>query len=183
MRCFFSRVVQDRAGMTDDPLMFALELTKTDNRRTYKYIEQLLMPVDYIGDALTVLRNRILNSDRTKFITYSAIKPGFLVHPVYSKAAVIKPFIPEHCRIAFSRLRLSSHRLRVETGRWARLPRDQRLWPCGAVQDEGHVLQDCPLVNHIRCRYSQVVIFPDILQNAANCADFKLIYDILSHFA
>ena len=130
---FFSRVLTERAGMTDDPLMFSLELTRTGNKKTYQYIERLLMPMDYAGEALAVLKHRISQSDRTKYITYNKINSSFDVHPVYSRVTVITPFIPEHLRLSFTRLRLSSHRLRIETGRWARLPRDQRLCPCGAV--------------------------------------------------
>ena len=46
--------------------------------------------------------------------------------------------VPEWQRIAFTRFRLSSHRLRIETGRWSRLPREQILCDCGAnePQDE-----------------------------------------------
>ena len=58
--------------------------------------------------------------------------------------------IPEHARICVTRVRLSSHRLKVETGRWARIPRDQRLCSCGQIQDEEHVLLKCPLSAHLR---------------------------------
>ena len=52
--------------------------------------------------------------------------------------------------IATSRLRLGSHSLRVETGRWSRTPRENRLCICGNVQDEIHVLLHCPLTHHLR---------------------------------
>ena len=42
----------------------------------------------------------------------------------------------ERKRMDFSRLRLSSHRLAVETGRWSRVPADRRLCACGLVQTE-----------------------------------------------
>ena len=59
-------------------------------------------------------------------------------------------YLPEHLRISFSRLRLGSHRLRIETGRWSRLPREDRKCPCGGVQDECHAVLECPLTSDLR---------------------------------
>ena len=48
-----------------------------------------------------------------------------------------------------------SHSLKVETGRWSRIPQERRLCSCSSneVQNEKHVLLDCDLVNHLRTRY------------------------------
>ena len=61
-------------------------------------------------------------------------------------------YIPDSLRIAATRLRLSSHRLRLETGRWSRLPRAERVCRCAAdaLQDEHHVVFHCPLSLSIR---------------------------------
>ena len=68
---------------------------------------------------------------------------------MYSPAALI----PEFQRIAFTRMRLSSHRLRIETGRWSRIARQDRLCVCGKdIQTEEHVLLRCDLVKHLRDR-------------------------------
>ena len=53
-------------------------------------------------------------------------------------------------RIAFTRIRLSSHRLKIETGRWARIPKQERLCTCGAIQTEQHVLLNCPVTEFLR---------------------------------
>ena len=57
-------------------------------------------------------------------------------------------------RKVFSQLRLSAHRLRVETGRHSNIPRDQRLCKsCGnttAIEDELHFLFDCPALGFTR---------------------------------
>ena len=126
------------------------------------------------------LHEKIANSDRTKFVTYKTIIPQLDEHPVYSRSPIT--LIPEHLRLAFTRMRLSSHRLRVETGRWARLPREQRLCRCGEIQDEKHVLQDCILVAHIRDEYEHTVSYPEILRDASHPCDFKLIIDILTFY-
>ena len=61
--------------------------------------------------------------------------------------------IPEHARAATTQMRVSSHKLRIETGRWARIERENRLCPCGEVQDEQHVLLHCPLTDDLRKQF------------------------------
>ena len=65
-----------------------------------------------------------------------------VVRPMDSSRPTI---IPECARVEFTRLRLGSHRLRVEAGRWSHNPRDQRYCKCAEVlQDKEHVLLHCP---------------------------------------
>ena len=109
---------------------------------------------------------------------YYCINPSSDVHCVYKMRS---EFIPEHLRIAFTRMRLSSHRLRVETGRWSRLPREQHLCACGQVQDEQHILTVCPIVEHCIESYGDYNFPNFFLQQTKTRRDFKLIYDIL-HF-
>ena len=50
-------------------------------------------------------------------------------------------------RNAFTRLRLSSHRYKIETGRWGKnkIPRDERKCNlCNVTETEYHVLIHCP---------------------------------------
>lgn len=51
----------------------------------------------------------------------------------------------EHHRIQMTRLRLSAHNLRIETGRWSRIPRELRLCDCGLIQIEYHFI--CEYIN------------------------------------
>ena len=48
-----------------------------------------------------------------------------------------------------------SHNLKIETGRWSRIPRERRVCQCDdrQLQSEAHVLIDCALTNHIRTQY------------------------------
>ena len=51
------------------------------------------------------------------------------------------------------KLRISSHKLRIETGRYDNLPRDERLCNlcnCNRIEDETHFLLDCPSFSSIR---------------------------------
>ena len=72
--------------------------------------------------------------------------------------------LPEYQRIVVSCLRLSSHRLKIETGRWARLPKENRLHvcSCGQIQTEQHVLLQCRLTQNLREDYLIVKTFHDI---------------------
>ena len=48
---------------------------------------------------------------------------------------------------------LKSHYLKVETGRWSRIPRNNRVCACGtSVQTEEHILLTCPLTCTLRSR-------------------------------
>ena len=51
---------------------------------------------------------------------------------------------------------MSSHYLKIETGRWSRIPREQRLCDCGSVQSEIHVLLSCPLLQYLRISYGDL---------------------------
>ena len=51
-------------------------------------------------------------------------------------------------RRAISKLRTSSHKLEIETGRWNNIPRDQRICKnctMDKVEDENHLLFECQM--------------------------------------
>ena len=83
--------------------------------------------------------------------TYVKLSPTLEVSPLYSLD------IPEYVRVSATRFRLSAHNLKIETGRWARLPRDERICSCGTgVQDEYHVIEDCILSDGVRNKYNDI---------------------------
>ena len=113
--------------------------------------------MEYLSSSqLDALKDEIQrNRDQTKFRVYSELNPELSVHPLYSSPE----YIPDFVRQSFSRLRLQSHSLKVETGRWSRIPREQRLCDrcdAGAVQDEAHVLIACTYTEPIRQRYQNL---------------------------
>ena len=122
-------------------MMFALELTERDNSSMYRYIAGVLDEAGYIiENDIRLRKERILSSQRTRAITYRLINPDLVLHSIYTSSDIVD----DDFRIAFTRLRLSFHRLRIETGRWARIPRDQQSCQCGlAAQTEKHVLTKC----------------------------------------
>ena len=116
-----------------------------------------------VGDVklfLTMLRQRIKdqfiqgwageiqNSSRARFyrnITEFHFQP-------YLDIINIRKF-----RTAMTKLRVSSHRLEVETGRWTRpvsTPFDERKCHiCDRLEDEFHFLFECPLYDELRTQY------------------------------
>ena len=112
---------------------------------------------------------------------YKMVNPSLSVHNVYKRGG--NEYVPEYLRVPFTRLRLPSHRLRIETGRWSRIPRENRLYACGVIQDEAHVIQVCPNVGHIRQRYDVLPTYHADFVIEANSSDhFKYIHEILSYF-
>ena len=180
-RRFFERMRDERSEMNDDPLMFALQLTESDNKVLHKYISGVLEEAgDIIENDVAKRKEDISVSERTKTVTYRQMNPTLCVHPVYTS----KETVEDDYRTAFSRLRLSSHRLRIETGRWARIPQEERLCQCGeAIQTEQHVLCDCILVTHIREAYNQTGINYQVFMNTPKTKqEMAMVMKILSFY-
>ena len=111
-----------------------------------------------VETSLDKTKDLIQTSDSTRCKTYREINRDLSKCVIYSNQHPL----PEYQRIAVSRLRLSSHRLKIETGRWARLPRENRLCSCGQIQTEQHVLLHCRLTQNLREDYPIVKTFRDI---------------------
>ena len=90
------------------------------------------------------IKQAVQDSDSTRCKTYKDLNPTLCVSPIYSAVSGV----PEYARVAATRMRLSSHNLKIETG--SRLPRENRTCTCGAVQTEEHVLLKCPRTLDLR---------------------------------
>ena len=92
--------------------------------------------------------------------------------------------INEFHRISFTRFRLCGHSLAIETGRWnrrgrGRLPVEERLCGCGLLQTERHVIEVCPLTDHLRNYYNVNVfedLFTDVFPHERVC---KMLHEVL----
>ena len=104
---------------------------------------------DYYGESLARAKNEIRLSNTTRRTTYLSLNPELVINDLYSGSFSI----PEFARIAVTRLRTSSHRLKIESGRWTRIPRDLRLCSCGEIQNEDHVLLRCPISQELRSTF------------------------------
>ena len=126
------------------------------------------------------IKNSINNSTMTKSILYRSINPLLSIHPVYIGCHSI----PEYQRVIFTRLRLSSHYLRIETGRWPipSVPREERLCPCNTgIQDESHMIECCNFTNHIRSQYRNINFsLKNILNDINESLACKILYELYS---
>ena len=179
-RRFFDRMKEERNDMANDPLMFALQVTKRDNKEMDKYISGVMDGGDPVDTDISKRKDGIMSSERTKTVTYRQINPTLSVHPVYTSNEIVE----DDFRTAFTRLRLSSHRLRIETGRWTRTPQEERLCQCGgAIQTEQHVLCECPLVHHIREAYNNTNIdFTEFMESTKSKQQMAMVKSILSFY-
>ena len=111
-----------------------------------KVLQQLInSEVDCVTQEKSKIVLAMSNETSTRRTSYRAINPDLSVHEAYTT-----PEIPESHRIAFTRMRLSSHHLTYEIGRWSRIPAENRICPCGAVQTDHHVMLQCPYTDDAR---------------------------------
>ena len=98
---------------------------------------------------LTRVRSIIQQSDSSRRRAYLHMNTNLEAHPTTNPRN--RSSIPEQNRIAFTRIRLSSHHLRIETGRWSRIPQKNRLCNCRTdIQTEDHVLLRCTISSNLR---------------------------------
>ena len=134
------------------PLCRAVELATSAGSPAGRYLQSLLSTTDRpIEKDLETVKARICQSNSSRRTNYLKFNPDLSTHPMYADSSV-----PEADRNAFSQLRLSSHFLKIETGRWARIERDRRVCTCGEVQTEEHVLLHCPFTLDARNRHPRL---------------------------
>ena len=139
---FFDTV--EKNSRRDKMLKF---LTEEENRTAYiQYYEDLSMKYsskeDIVREFREQLRERIrhkANSGHYKYTIYTRINPDL------NPSHLINSLHPTS--LLMVRFRLGSHNFPIETGRWIRRPRPERLCgACGELGDEEHVLFRCSLV-------------------------------------
>ena len=182
-RKFFQLLWGERHGSLDDPWAHAVRLTLASNTPTARYIYSLIHDsVDDVKLSIENLKSNIIRSVSSRRISYLVMNPSLIVHHIYNSRGRVN----EIHRIAFSRLRVISHNLAIETGRWnrrgrGRLEVSERLCPCGAVQTELHVLEVCPLTRPVRDLYN-FTSWSEIIDGDAECLVAEIVYKVLSCF-
>lgn len=187
----WNRLLAEPAGSLlrralDTSLQLAMEAPSTPLARR-SWAAQLAAAMAAVGMPLDLLNPRPVNLERLKsaalarhvqLVSEAAAAPGatklaFYVGLVrggalprgteYAPAAYLGAVRSRSRRVALAQLRTGSHWGAEETGRWARLPREQRVCPhcSGGVEDVPHMLFDCPLYAPVRAR------FPDLFTGAA----------------
>ena len=100
-------------------------LCRAANTPGFKFIQSAMQYDDNINPLDNII-HLVTNKpeEATKYHTYkSVLNPSLGVHNIYSDDI----YIPDYTRMAFTRIRLMSHDLKTETGRWSRTPRDLRV--------------------------------------------------------
>ena len=148
----FLRKLTNRSDFVVSPAHLALRLSRRASTAASSYVDKLLKetPGSLRDQNLRIVQERISESQSSRRRAYADLNGSFTYHPVYTSN------VPEKARMAFTKLRLGSHRLKIETGRWSRIPRDERLCHCLEVQTETHVLLSCPLTESLRRSYSML---------------------------
>ena len=101
-------------------------------------------------------KNRIINSDESMCDRYRSICG------IEHNSILYQSCIDDTKRKTITRWRLSSHQLRIETGRYSRPyteKKDRLCQICDVVEDESHALYDCRAHKFIRERYEQSINF------------------------
>lgn len=152
------------------------------NTPGYRVVVQA-MQYDITADPLDKIRRIIRENteEATKYNTYrTQLNPNLTQHPMYTT----ETYVPDYKRQALTRLRLMSHNLKIETGRWSRTPAEMRLCECGenAVQSEEHLLLRCPMSNGCRERYailnfSSLSTLMDVPNNLEKLCEY--VYDVM----
>ena len=173
----------ERYGIQDDPLGYALRLVLNNTYNTKKYLDNFInnSTIDDCQQERERLKLKISQSESSRRIVYcSIINKNLSIHGIYTS----KHNIYELYRKAFTRFRVSSHMLAVETGRWnrrgrGRLPIEERLCSCGLVQSEEHVIGYCPVSQILREKYEFTSIDNLFSGNFTNEDVCKIIYEVL----
>ena len=175
----FMAKLTSRDNYIGSPAHFVINLARQAGTQCAQYIDSLLQrePGYFGATSSEALKSKITESVSSRRKTYCDFNPGFTRHRMYREN------IPEHLRVALTRIRLGSHRLKVETGRWSRIPVEQRLCTCGEVQTEQHVLLSCPLSEPIRETFRNLNFTDPSILMEGNVSDLALYcYRVLAKF-
>ena len=118
------------------------------NKTEYlSYYENLYSKYDCAEDIISEFRDTVkeyviqrANTDHYKFKIYLDINPDLNPSPFLH---IIHPLVND-----IVKFRLGSHYLPIETGRWNRTPRQERLCQnCNILGDERHAIYECSLID------------------------------------
>lgn len=97
------------------------------------------------------------NSEMSKVRHYvENVRDGISMN-TYQPARYLAVVADRPRRLRLAQLRTGSHWLRVEMGRWQRLKKEERLCPhcpLAAIEDETHLVFDCPKYSGLRQRFA-----------------------------
>ena len=180
---FIQKKMQNRD--MDEPFHKVYELCRSRNTPGFRFLRKAANE-NTNEEALEKYVNTVKNSANTfeKFVNYrTKLNPELNTHTVYGKTQ----YIPDYLRTSFTRIRLMSHCLKIETGRWSRIPRLSRVCQCDrtSVQDEGHVLLVCSISSHLRTEFSMLsfVSLKSLIESSDSYNMCKYMHKVLKLYA
>ena len=175
---FFRKLTSSRCHLNDDPFMHLLSVGRLNGAPSARYIDSILSftSTSFTLHDMDEMKTQLKSKTGSKFITYCKLNTDLSKHEIYNCSDIV-----ESHRIAFSRLRIGSHRLRVETGRWSRTPREARLCRCddAGIQDERHIIESCSLLDELRQSFENVDFTLEAFFEGDNAAIAAYIYHAL----
>ena len=146
--CTFMKKELNSDRTSDTPLIKIYKMCEAKRTKGFLFLTNIINQSTQ-HDVSIVDKLRTL--DTSKVRTYKEINPELSVHPVYTS----KEYINERERLSFTKFRLSSHHLKIETGRWARIEVENRVCDCGnGIQNEHHALFVCSRTESERRRFN-----------------------------
>ena len=171
----------------EQPFIIAYRLCNEGDTKAYRFMSRNLdnnTVVNPFSDLSNIINEKAMHA--TKYHTYlNELNVSLDVHPIYRNNI----FIPDHERMSFTRIRLISHNLKIETGRWSRIPRERRVCQCDntQLQTEAHVLISCALTLNIRLSLYPMLDFTNINTQLSDVSHIHLlctyVYEILQVYS
>ena len=167
----------------EEPFLIVLALCRNANTPGFKFIQNAMQyncDVNPLVNIINLVSNK--PEEATKYNTYKTVlHPSLNVHKIYSS----DNYIPDFIRKEFTRLRLMSHDLKIETGRWSRVPRDLRRCICNgrSVKTEYHVSIGCILTRELRRKFDMYNIqnLNDLFMESNNVNTVcRYVYEVLN---
>ena len=128
-----------------------------------KYNSQNDIFFEYVNALKRRITDRATADSSYKYYIYKQINPTLDPYRGMHDISFVVPYIV--------RFRLGSHNLPIETGRWSRKSREERLCPtCNILGDEEHMLFDCVDINRSN------LILERSLSKIWECDDVKILF-------
>ena len=171
---FFERCKQ----LTDEDAILSRIMNLCTHLDFYKYYESLADNLDQIN--LNEMKSSINNATTTYCMRYKEICGMSYNDCIYGQD------LREDKRIIITKWRLSSHNLKIETGRYTKPPtaRDERVCSecTSVVEDEHHVVFQCPLYRNVQTHHRDLLLrlksIPELL-NPKTIADASEVGEML----
>ena len=140
--------LKNRPSFNGSYLETILQLVETHSAPSANMVRTILEhPIEQTENAVHL---QIREATTTRRTSYLAMNRELTLHEAYRQQ------IREQHRIALTRLRLSSHHLSYERGRWSRIPQESRMCECGEVSSDHHVLLRCAITENARQSCAQL---------------------------